>query len=140
MTPADFTPASHPAADDDPATAAAKAKEASRLMALKMVVITLGVILVALLVVVFATLAIRAFRGSKPDAAALAPPPALPGEARPARPPVQAALPPGYRLVSTTLGDGRLAVTADGPDGALVILFDNRTMAEIGRIRVSQDK
>ena len=136
MNSADPTPP--PPAAHDAADAAAKAKEASRLMALKMVVITLGVILVALLVVVFATLAIRAFRSSRPDAAALPPPPALPGEARPGRAstPVQATLPAGYRIVSTTLGDGRIAATAEGPDGALIIVFDARTMTENGRIRV----
>jgi hypothetical protein len=136
MNPADPTPLPLP---EDAAAAAARAKEASRLMALKMVVITLGVILVALLVVVLSTLAIRAFRGPRTDAA-VTPLPVLPGEARPGRPPVQATLPPGYRLVSTSLGDGRLAVTAEGPDGALIVLFDARTMAEVGRIRLSPER
>ncbi|PSC06942.1 hypothetical protein SLNSH_00725 [Alsobacter soli] len=123
----------------DPKTAAAspddtaKAKEAARLMAMKMLVITLGVILVALAVVVFSTLAIRAVKGG--------------GQATPSgttaaqsetgvRRPVQLSLPSGSRIISTTLGDGRLAVTTEGPEGAVIVLFDARTLAETGRIQV----
>lgn len=133
MTADPISVAATPSDEADPAEKAAKAKEAARLMAMKMLVITLGVILVALAVVVFSTLAIRAVKGGGQTASA--PPPALPGEGA-ARRPIQALLPAGSRVVSTTLGDGRLAVTTEGPEGSIVILFDARTLAETGRLQL----
>jgi hypothetical protein len=113
----------------------AKAREQSRVMALKIVVIVLGAILVGLALVVFSTLIWRAVKGS-----GSAPAPAA--ATRPAGAPtatignggVPAVLPRGAKIVSTALGDGKLAVTVEEGEAVTTILFDAATLAETGRI------
>jgi hypothetical protein len=47
---------------------------------------------------------------------------------------VAALLPAGGRVVSTALGDGKLAVTVEQPEGLVTILFDATSLRETGRI------
>ncbi|MFO1150837.1 MAG: DUF6476 family protein [Alsobacter sp.] len=123
MTP----PTPTPIDDED------KARELARVAVLRIVVWVLGAILVALAIVVFSTLILRAVKG-KDAAAPGAAAPRVPAVDLPAT--VTAALPPGGRVVSTALGEGRLAVTVEAPDGTTVILFDLATRAEAGRVRL----
>ncbi len=46
------------------------------------------------------------------------------------------ALPKGGRVVSTAMGDDRLAVTIESPEGLEVRLFDLRTLKPVGRLRL----
>jgi hypothetical protein len=115
----------------------AKVREQARLMALKIVVIVLGVILGAMALVVFSTLIVRAVKGRGSDpapAAAPAPAPAPPATPAP-RLPAQAApaVPPGARVVSSALGDGRFALTLEQDGQLTVILLDAATLRELGR-------
>ena len=116
------TPDTRPEADDD-----AKAREQTRLVALKIVVIVLGAILVALALVVFSTLIWRAVKGGGKPAAPVAASATALGS-------VAALLPAGGRVVSTALGDGKLAVTVEQPEGLVTILFDATSLRETGRI------
>jgi hypothetical protein len=129
------SPGQAPVEDED------KAREIARVAVLRIVVWVLGAILVVLAVVVFSTLILRGVKGggapasgTRPVAAAL---PAAQGAAGPAAsalPDVRAALPPGGRVVATSLGEGRLAVTVEAQGTTTVILFDLATLAETGRI------
>jgi hypothetical protein len=126
-------------ARSDPPDDEAKAKEQARVTALKIVVIVLGAILIGLALVVFSTLIWRAVKGS---GGSTSPATAARGEgARLAAPSVsigngsvQVPLPRGARIVSTSLGDGRLAVTIEDGETATTILFDAATLVETGRI------
>lgn len=106
----------------------AKAREQARLMALKIVVIVLGVILVAMALVVFSTLIVRAVKGRGADSA-----PAAGAVATAVRPPAPSAVPPGARVVSSALGDGRFALTLEQDGQLTIILFDAATLKEVGR-------
>jgi hypothetical protein len=124
MTP----PAPAPIDDEE------KAREIARVAVLRIVVWGLGAILVLLAIVVFSTLILRAVKG-KDQAAPMSAAPRVPAVDLPAS--VMATLPPGGRVVSTALGEGRLAVTVEAPDGTTVILFDLATRAEAGRFRLT---
>ena len=123
----------------EPVDAEAALREQARLMALKIVVIVLGVILVAMAIVVFSTLIIRIVKGgggaSPPAASSAIPPAMLPPDARSAAAalPAGAAIPAGARVVSSALGDGRLALTLEQDGQVTIILFDAATLKEIGR-------
>lgn len=127
----------------DPVTEAApiddeaRAKEIARVAVLRIVVTVLGAVLVVLAIVVFSTLILRAVKGggdktvpSAAKPAASAPPAAGAASS------IQPALPAGARVVSTALGDGRLAVTVEADGEIVTILFDAATLAETGRIRL----
>lgn len=140
-----MSPTLPPAEARDRDAEEAKAKELARLMALKIVVIVLGVILVAMALVVFSTLIIRAVKGrgaDVPPTATVAAPSAAPAVA-PATVPPGAALPPGTpmpagaRVVSSALGDGRLALTLEQDGRLTIILFDAATLRELGRTTLS---
>jgi hypothetical protein len=125
-----MTPTTQAPIDDEE-----KAREIARVAVLRIVVWVLGAILVVLAIVVFSTLILRAVKG-KDAAVPAASAPRVPAVDIPAT--VSAALPPGGRVVSTALGEGRLAVTVEAPDGTTVILFDLATRAETGRVRLLQ--
>ena len=116
----------------------AKAREQARLMALKIVVIVLGVILVAMALVVFSTLIVRAVKGRGADAA---PTQAAPASGSPSVPHLATlpgalpgtAIPPGARVVSSALGDGRFALTLERDGQLTIILLDAATLKEVGR-------
>ncbi|MCP8940918.1 DUF6476 family protein [Alsobacter sp. SYSU M60028] len=116
-------PGTEPAALSDEA----RAREENRVRVLKLVVLGLGVVLAALALVVFSTLIVRAVKGfgGKPAPAASA----APGQA-----PRQIAIPPGSRVVSTALAEGRLAVTVEAEGRFTVLLIDPATLAETGRV------
>jgi hypothetical protein len=120
-----------PPPDPAPIDDEARAREIARVAVLRIVVMVLGGILVALAVIVFSTLILRAVKGGspKPEAARPAAPPSGAAPAVPA-----AALPAGARVLSTALGDGRLAVTVEAAGEVTVILFDAATLAETGRV------
>lgn len=123
------SPSQAPVEDDD------KAREIARVAVLRVVVWVLGAILAVLAVVVFSTLILRAVKsGDRPATTAKAA-----GAAIPAFPPgipaqLRTALPPGGRVISTALGEGRLAVTVEAAGGTTVILFDLATLSETGRV------
>ena len=52
----------------------------------------------------------------------------------PARAPRRIAIPPGSRVVSTALAEGRLAVTVEAEGRFTVLLLDPATLAETGRV------
>lgn len=115
--------------DDD-----ARAREIARVAVLRIVVTLLGAILVVLAIVVFSTLILRAVKGgARPGADA---PAAAAGSATPFA--ATARLPEGARVLSTALGDGRLAVTVEAGGTLTTILFDAATGAETGRITLSR--
>jgi hypothetical protein len=123
-------------ARSDPPDDEAKAKEQARITALKILVIVLGAVMIGLALVVFSTLIWRAVKGSggsataaRGEGARLAAPSVNIGNGS-----VQVPLPRGARIVSTSLGDGRLAVTIEDGEAATTILFDAATLAETGRI------
>ncbi|MHB2165786.1 hypothetical protein [Alsobacter sp. R-9] len=131
--------AAPPGDADDPEAAM---RQQARLMALKIVVIVLGVILVAMALVVFSTLIIRIVKGSGSGAspAATAGAPAAPAAPAPGAigtvaPAGGAAprLPAGARVVSTALGDGRLAVTFEAGNRLTVVVVDVATGRETAR-------
>ncbi len=116
-------------------------REQARLMALKIVVIVLGVILVAMAIVVFSTLIIRIVKGgggSSPSAVSAPASPTAPATSS-APPPAAlstapaAAVSAGGRVVSTALGDGRLAVTLEEGGRFTTILYDAATGREVAR-------
>ena len=116
----------------------AKAREQARLMTLKIVVIVLGVILVAMALVVFSTLIVRAVKGRGSDQPPAASAPAVPATAVDRLPAAPAGLPgavvpPGARVVSSALGDGRFALTLEQDGQLTIILFDAATLNEVGR-------
>jgi hypothetical protein len=46
-------------------------------------------------------------------------------------------LPAGAKVLSATVGDGRVAVTVETPDrGAEILSFDQKTLKPLGRIRL----
>lgn len=124
-------PSPDPAAapiDDD-----ARAREIARVAVLRIVVMVLGGLLVALALVVFSTLMLRAVKGgsAKPEASL-----PLSAPSRVSAPVV--AMPAGARIVSTVVGDGRLALTLESGGEVTVILFDAASLAETGRILLKQ--
>lgn len=133
-------PTAAPPGDADDQEAALR--QQARLMALKIVVIVLGVILVAMALVVFSTLIIRIVKGGGSGAtpSATAGAPAVPAPAAPAGagPGASATgpglrLPAGARVVSTALGDGRLAVTFESGNRLTVVVVDVATGRETAR-------
>lgn len=115
-----------------------RAREIARVAVLRIVVTLLGAILVVLAIVVFSTLILRAVKGGgkpgteRPAAAADAPSSQMPPFAASGR------LPEGARVVSTALGEGRLAVTVEAGGTLTTILFDLATGAETGRITLAR--
>jgi hypothetical protein len=59
------------------------------------------------------------------------------GSAPPAAPDVSAAVPAGAKVVSTAIGDGRLAITIETAGGTEVRVFNVRTMQPLGRIQLT---
>jgi hypothetical protein len=123
-------------------------REQARLLALKIVVIALGVILVAMALVVFSTLIIRIVKGgggsTPPAATAPASPagsPAGAGAIPPASVAVVDAPPsgagPAARVVSTALGEGKLAVTFEIGGRLVVVVHDVATGRELTRFTLS---
>jgi Na+-transporting methylmalonyl-CoA/oxaloacetate decarboxylase gamma subunit len=128
MSASDHTPLDAP-----PLSEEARARELARVRNLKIVVIGLGVVLVALALVVFSTLIVRAVKGSGEKQAAAsavsANRTAVPGQS-----PVVSSIPPGSRVIATAIGEGRLAVTVEADRRFITILFDVATGSETGRI------
>jgi hypothetical protein len=122
-------PVQSPPLDD-----AARAREAARVATLRIVVTVLGAVLVVLAVVVFSTLILRAVKGGKKTTEAT--PVASTTPAAPDGAPFAAtvSLPEGARVVSTALGEGRLAVTVEAGGSVTTILIDIATGREIGRV------
>lgn len=89
---------------------------------MKIVVIALGAVLLILAAVVFSTLVLRVVKGGGPTAQ-----PAATGDAPPS-------LPPGARILSTSLGDGRIAIIYEVQGRQAILVLDAATMAPIGRI------
>jgi hypothetical protein len=137
---APHAPRGDAATPSEPVDVEAALREQARLMALKIVVIVLGVILVAMAIVVFSTLIIRIVKGggaanpSPSTAAAPSTPPAsaISGVMPDAVPP-GVAIPAGARVVSSALGEGRFALTLEQDGRFTVILFDAATLKEVGR-------
>lgn len=48
----------------------------------------------------------------------------------------KAMLPKGARILATTVGGDRIVVMAEGPEGVELLLFDLRTLAPAGRLRL----
>lgn len=94
---------------------------------MKLVVIALGVILLVLAGVVFSTLVLRVVKGGGASG-----PPASKAAAA-----IVPGLPAGARVLSTSLGDGRLAVVYEAAGRQGVLLFDSATLAPVGRIEAS---
>jgi hypothetical protein len=144
-----MSPTDTPQATRDRDAEDAKAREQARLMALKIVVIVLGAILVAMALVVFSTLIVRAVKGRGADPALAAPsqaatlpaaPAAAPATTPAAAPaarsgtaPADVVVPPGARVVSSALGEGRFALTLEQDGHLTIILFDATTLKELGR-------
>ena len=132
---APHAPRGDAATPSEPVDVEAALREQGRLMALKIVVIALGVILVAMAIVVFSTLIIRIVKGGgaanpSPSAAqaVTAPAPAMLGAVPPG-----VAIPADARVVSSALGEGRFALTLEQDGRFTVILFDAATLKEVGR-------
>jgi hypothetical protein len=101
------------------------ADQQARQAVLKIVVIVLGVILAVLALVVLSTLAVRVVKGGPPPA------PALPAGS----PPTLVALPPGARVLGSSIGDGRILVNYELEGRGRVLVLDAATLqplAEIG--------
>jgi len=60
------------------------------------------------------------------------------GSAPPPPPDVSALLPPGAKVISTAVGEGRLAVTIEASGGQEIRLFDLHTLRPAGRIQLTQ--
>ena len=58
------------------------------------------------------------------------------GSVQPVAPEVSAVVPAGAKVVSTAIGDGRLAVTIETGGGTEVRVFNLRTMQPLGRIEL----
>ena len=59
------------------------------------------------------------------------------GGSAPANAELAAVLPAGAKVISTAIGDGRLAVTIDVNGATEIRLFDLATLKPLGRLRVS---
>jgi Na+-transporting methylmalonyl-CoA/oxaloacetate decarboxylase gamma subunit len=128
MSASDPTPLDAP-----PLSEEAKARELARIRNLKIVVVGLGVVLVALALVVFSTLIVRAVKGSgakQADPSTVSAPQAVAS----GQSPVVSSIPPGARVIATAIGEGRLAVTVEADRRFITILFDVASGAETGRI------
>jgi TRAP-type C4-dicarboxylate transport system permease small subunit len=53
-------------------------------------------------------------------------------------PDVTVALPQGARVISTAIGEGRIAVTVEAGGAVEVRLFDLKTLQSVGRLRLTQ--
>jgi hypothetical protein len=93
---------------------------------MKIVVSALGGVLLLLVAVVLSTLVLRIVKGG---------PPAKPPAAAGILPPV---LPAGAKILSTSLGEGRLAVVYEAQGRQGILMFDAATLAPLGRIEPSQ--
>jgi len=83
---------------------------------------------------IFAVIGYRVFRadGSAPPAAVTSAAPDI------AAPDLAAVLPAGARVTGTAIGNDRLAVTVEIGDTTEVRLFDLRTLAPAGRLRLTR--
>jgi hypothetical protein len=89
---------------------------------MKIVVSALGGVLLLLVAVVLSTLVLRIVKGGPPAAAGILPP----------------VLPAGAKILSTSLGEGRLAVVYEAQGRQGILMFDAATLAPLGRIEPSQ--
>ncbi len=112
-------------------------REQARLLALKIVVIVLGVILVAMALVVFSTLIIRIVKGGGGSAPATVSAPAVPAVSQPVTAPPAGPSPTAGRVVSTALGDGKLAVTMETGGRLVVIIHDVASGRELTRFPIA---
>ncbi len=109
MSASDHTPLDAP-----PLSEEARARELARVRNLKIVVIGLGVVLVALALVVFSTLIVRAVKGSGEKQAAASAVSAI-RTAVAARARWLSSIPPGSRVIATAIGEGRSRGDASRP-------------------------
>ncbi|MGL4444391.1 MAG: hypothetical protein ACRCU1_12235 [Alsobacter sp.] len=114
----------------------------SRLLTLKIIVIVLGIILVLMALVVFSTLIIRIVKGGGGSTPPAATSTVGPGAIPPASvavvdAPPSAAGGTAARVVSTALGEGKLAVTMDVGGRLVVVVHDIATGRELTRFTLA---